>query len=1424
VRGVKQRNHIVSSLKPTITVDGNLSDWIASERIDYGDAPGYNIYAQAQGDYFYWALSGPLAIGPNTTAWFNTDLNTASGYLIWGWAGGAEYNLNIKSDGTAALYSGAAGQTLVLDNIQLAYSSNHQSVEFAIPKAALGNPAAIDTYYDINDSVFLPAQYATGPYVAYNNSVTRTDPTHRIGIVYSATTAANYFSATAYSDLIMAAQSQAMQAGIPFDLLTEADLKDLAKLVNYDALVFPSFSHLQASDVAPITDTLVQATRQFGIGLITSGNFMTNDPTGAPLPGDPYARMKLLFDAMRVTGGTGDLTIKSSDANHTVFTTMDSGALIRSYTAAGWDTFASVSGTGQTIATETVGGQTYTAALATQTGGRNVLFSTPAVMADSNLLWQAIDYVANAPGISVGLNLTRFEGIVASRTDMDEAMERDEIRPPGGEPGMYDKLIPILQQWKQQFDFVGSYYVDIGNDPANGQMTDWSVSAPYYAEILALGNELGTHSYTHPPDTNFITPEQIQFEFQQSKLVLQQQMSAYLGHPFSIEGAAVPGMPEGLPTSEQIIQYFNYLTGGAVFVGAGYPGAFGFLTPDLTNAVYLAPNTSFDFTLIDWQQHTAAEAETLWAQEWNALVANAHTPIVLWPWHDYGVTEWPLFGVAISPYTLEMYTDYIQRAYQSGAEFVTEADLASRIQSFVHSGVTSTVNGNVISVTVASAHAGDFALDVSGTGSQVIENVANWYAYDSDSLFLPESGGNFTITLGATADDVTHITALPMRGDLLSVTGDGLNLAFSMFGEGEVVIDLGQHGNNTPVVTGASIVSLTGDLLTLTLTGLGEHDVSLSMTSTPPPSEVVTTVAFSADTGSSASDFVTSTAAQTISGTLSAALGTGDVVRVSLDNGTTWRTATAAAGATTFSLAGITLTGSNTLIARVENAGGTSSAAFSRPYVLDQVAPATPAGPDLAAASDNGASNTDNITSVTTPTFTGTADAGSRVTLFDGATAIGTGTATAGAWTITTSALTTGSHSITAKAADLAGNLSAASAALAVTISGSVAPPSAPDLVATSDNGAFNTDNITNVTRPTFTGTAAAGSTVTLYDGTIAVGTGIATATGSWTVTTASSLANGAHSVTAKAADSAGNASAASAALSITVDATAPAIPSAADLMATSDSGRSTTDNITNIVTPSFTGTAEAGSTVTLFDGTTAVGTGVATGGKWTIAASTLANGTHSITTKATDVAGNVSAASSKLSVTIDTLAPSAPAFTAITASGSGLTLTGTGDASTTVAILNGTTQLGTTTVGTGGTWSLSFSTTSSVRTLTAVGSDTAGNKSPTPSGSVLVGTSSANMLTSTANNELLYGGGGADTFTFAALFGRDVIADFAVSGTRHDVINFHGNSVLKDFANVMSHATQVGSGVVISQDSSNVLTLSNVTRSSLTASDFTFV
>ncbi len=211
-----------------------------------------------------------------------------------------------------------------------------------------------------------------------------------------------------------------------------------------------------------------------------------------------------------------------------------------------------------------------------------------------------------------------------------------------------------------------------------------------------------------------------------------------------------------------------------------------------------------------------------------------------------------------------------------------------------------------------------------------------------------------------------------MRADLLSVSGDGTNLNFSMIGSGQVVVNLQKTG--TPTVTGATVVSQNGNLLTLQLDGLGQHDVAII---DPPaaPTEMVSSIAFSADSGASKTDFITNVAAQTISGNLSAPLVTGDLVRISLDNGATWRAATASVGSTAFLLAGVTLSGSDTLLAEVMNSGGASSAPFAQPYVLDSTAPAAPTTPDLTDASDLGVSNKDNITSKNTPTFTGTAEA-----------------------------------------------------------------------------------------------------------------------------------------------------------------------------------------------------------------------------------------------------------------------------------------------------------------------------------------------------------------------------------------------------------------------------------------------------------------
>ena len=219
------------------------------------------------------------------------------------------------------------------------------------------------------------------------------------------------------------------------------------------------------------------------------------------------------------------------------------------------------------------------------------------------------------------------------------------------------------------------------------------------------------------------------------------------------------------------------------------------------------------------------------------------------------------------------------------------------------------------------------------------------------------------------------------------------------------------------------------------------------------------------------------------------------------------------------------------------------------------------------------------------------------------------------------------------------------------------AAPGVPDLQAASDSGSSSTDNITSHTTPTFNvPNTLNGATVTLFDdadsnGIVDTGESLGTTTGNGgTVSIVSSaLSAGAHNIKAIQSNGAGS-SAASAALPVTIDTSAPAVPSTPDMNAGTDSGSSNTDNLTNDNTPTFEGTAEAGSTVTLYDtdGTTLLGSGTADGsGNWSITVSALTQGTHSITARATDAAGNTSPASSGLSVTVDTTPPGSLALSA---------------------------------------------------------------------------------------------------------------------------------------------------------------------------------
>jgi hypothetical protein len=312
------------------------------------------------------------------------------------------------------------------------------------------------------------------------------------------------------------------------------------------------------------------------------------------------------------------------------------------------------------------------------------------------------------------------------------------------------------------------------------------------------------------------------------------------------------------------------------------------------------------------------------------------------------------------------------------------------------------------------------------------------------------------------------------------------------------------------------------------------------------------------------------------------------------------------------------------------------------PGTVLAVAPPAPSVPDLAAGSDTGSSNTDNITKTLNGlVFTGTAEGSSEVKIYlNGVTVIGTANATAGgAYTVTTTTAlpdNTLVNSITATAENGDGE-GVPSGALIVTTDNTVpGAPGTPDLTAGSDTGTSTTDNITADTTPTFTGTAENNASVQLFADGSPVGNGTAPG-GTWTITS-SALVAGDYDITATQIDAAGNGpSVDSGALAITINTTVPAAPSAPNLDAGSDSGPSSTDNITSDTTPTFTGTAPANSEVDLFAGAVVVGSTTADGsGDWTIVSSALAAGTYSFTATATNLAGT-SVASPALSVTIQT-------------------------------------------------------------------------------------------------------------------------------------------------------------------------------------------
>jgi hypothetical protein len=537
-------------------------------------------------------------------------------------------------------------------------------------------------------------------------------------------------------------------------------------------------------------------------------------------------------------------------------------------------------------------------------------------------------------------------------------------------------------------------------------------------------------------------------------------------------------------------------------------------------------------------------------------------------------------------------------------------------------------------LTGAAAAGGDWVLEAS-TGA--IETAAIVDAAYTGTLDAATAVTAFTVSAdsGTSATDfVTNVAAQTISGSFTASTNNAQapTVYVSTDGSGATrTAATVSYTDNAGSGTFSATVTLApgaGKTIQFWSAATGNNPLGSTHTytlDTTAPATTVNTVAFSNDSGDSASDFNTNVAGQTISGTLSAATATGEVVKVSLDNGASWQTASNTVGSSTFSLSGVTLTGNNTLKVQVEDAAGNAGPAHAQAYVLDTAAPA--AGTlaftgltDTGAAGD-GISN-DNSFGLS---LTGN-EAGAGVVLQVSADG-GAHWATTGA---TQSALADGSYQFRAQVTDTAGN-SAATSAISVAID--TVAPNAPVITGFAANSGSTADTVSNDSTPTLTVTAEADATVSIYQGGTLVGTATQTAphSGIYTYTSAA-LADGSYNFTAKASDAAGNASATSATQQVKVDTTADA---GADLAVhVGDSLVNNAEKGAVAYTVSGLDT-DASATVTFSDGSHSV---TVSGTSGTVDLSALNDGAIAVTVTATDTADN-HATGAGATTTLDTTA-----------------------------------------------------------------------------------------------------------------------------------------------------------------------------------------
>uniref|UniRef100_UPI0035E43EC1 beta strand repeat-containing protein n=1 Tax=Escherichia marmotae TaxID=1499973 RepID=UPI0035E43EC1 len=581
------------------------------------------------------------------------------------------------------------------------------------------------------------------------------------------------------------------------------------------------------------------------------------------------------------------------------------------------------------------------------------------------------------------------------------------------------------------------------------------------------------------------------------------------------------------------------------------------------------------------------------------------------------------------------------------------------------------------------------------TWTATVGSGGSWSVFIPAQQFVGLSDGSYTVS--ATVSDQAGNSGSASRG--VTLNGDVPTVTINTFA-GDDVVNVAEHGSSL-VISGTTTAPV-GQTLTLTLngktytttvqtggswsytlgsadvtaladgnayvinasvsnaignTGSNNHTITVDLSA---PAMAINIDSLQADTGLSASDFITSVSPVVVNGSLTAALASNETAQISIDGGVTWSTLTVT-GTTWRYNDSRTLTDGNYLYqVRVIDAAGNVGATDSQNVVIDTIAP-DPAVKTIAISAittDTGLITNDFVTSDTTLAVSGTLGATLSAGEFaqisiDGGTTWQNLSVSGLTWTyLDGRTLTDGNYNYQVRVIDTAGNIGAtASQIVTVDTSAPLASKTITIAGISDDTGLSSSDFVTRDTTLTVRGTL--GATLAADErAQISLDGGVTWATltvigTNWSYADGRTLTDGTWNYTVRVVDLAGNVGQ-TATQNVVVDTTSPEAAKSITITGISDdTGASSSDFITSDTTLTVRGVLGAAlganefAQISTDNGATWVNVTLAADGlNWTYAdGRTLTNGTTTWQVRVVDLAGNIGATGSQ-SAQIDTVNP----------------------------------------------------------------------------------------------------------------------------------------------------------------------------------------